>query len=346
MTIRIAALGVSHWHSIYDAAYLRHLARMPEVELIGVQDSNPAVAAQRATEVGHPAVFASATQMLDTLRPDFVVALGRHDTMAGVAHDLLERRLPFLMEKPMGLNAKEVATIAERVRAQGSYVAVPMPQRDSAFVRHARRMLAEGAFGPLSHLYIRTNRFTSARYPAWNCEWMLDPQASGGGCLRNLGMHGLDIFLSLTGETACVTGAQFGYQALRTRVEDYASVLLRTPTGVCGTLEVGNTYPRRTTEGVQPGAGRDKLLDGADGEWKIVGRDALLMAKDGNIRIVTADGEQNFSDLPTENPAYHCLASILTAWRDGLPPPVGVEDCLNAVRLIDEAYALGNATAA
>ena len=36
---------------------------------------------------------------------------------------------------------------------------------------------------------------------------MLDP-AEAGGCLRNLGPHGLDMFLFLTGEEAEVTGAQ------------------------------------------------------------------------------------------------------------------------------------------
>ena len=38
-------------------------------------------------------------------------------------------------------------------------------------------MLAEGRFGPLSHLYLRLNRPTSARYPAWDSPWMLDPRA-------------------------------------------------------------------------------------------------------------------------------------------------------------------------
>src|SRR5262249_32920129 len=32
-----------------------------------------------------------------------------------------------------------------------------------------------------------------ARYPAWDCAWMLDPAEAGGGCLRNLGPHGLAI---------------------------------------------------------------------------------------------------------------------------------------------------------
>ncbi len=37
MTIRVAAVEVSHWHALNDAAYLRHLLAMPDVELVGIQ---------------------------------------------------------------------------------------------------------------------------------------------------------------------------------------------------------------------------------------------------------------------------------------------------------------------
>ena len=33
MTIRIAAIEVSHWHAVYDAAYLRHLVAIGSSEL-------------------------------------------------------------------------------------------------------------------------------------------------------------------------------------------------------------------------------------------------------------------------------------------------------------------------
>jgi len=46
--IRVAAIGVSHWHSLYDSAYLRHLAAMPDMRLVALQDSSAEIAAQRA----------------------------------------------------------------------------------------------------------------------------------------------------------------------------------------------------------------------------------------------------------------------------------------------------------
>jgi predicted dehydrogenase len=102
MTIRVAAIEVSHWHALNDAAYLRHLAAMPDVELVAVQDSDAALVAKRAAEVGNPPTYTDYHEMLAATRPDFVVALGRHRQMAAIAHDLLDQGYPFLMEKPMG----------------------------------------------------------------------------------------------------------------------------------------------------------------------------------------------------------------------------------------------------
>ena len=108
MTIRVATIEVSHWHALNDAAYLRHLIAMPDVELVAIQDSDAGLVARRAAEVGSPPTFMDYRQMLAATRPDFVVALGRHRQMAGIAHDLLDQGYPFLMEKPMGINASEV----------------------------------------------------------------------------------------------------------------------------------------------------------------------------------------------------------------------------------------------
>ena len=68
----------------------------------------------------------------------------------------------------MGVNAAEVQSIADKARDKQAFVAVPLSQRYQPFVARARRMLADGQFGPLSHLYFRLNRPTSARYPAWH----------------------------------------------------------------------------------------------------------------------------------------------------------------------------------
>ena len=72
MTIRVAGIEVGHWHSLFDAAYLRHLVKMPDVALVAVQDSDGALVRKRAAEVGNPQVFTDYVRMLEETKPDFV----------------------------------------------------------------------------------------------------------------------------------------------------------------------------------------------------------------------------------------------------------------------------------
>jgi predicted dehydrogenase len=323
MAIRVAAIEVSHWHALNDAAYLRHLVAMPDVELVAIQDSNSDLVAKRAAEVGSPPTFTDHREMLAATRPDFVVALGRHRQMARIAHDLLDLGYPFLMEKPMGINAAEVEAVAAKADRLGAFLAVPLAQRYGAFAKYARELLAADRFGPLSHFYVRINRPGPARYPAWDCAWMLDPAEAGGGSLRNLGPHGLDMFLHLTGEEAQVTGCQLSRRAHECAVEDYASVLLRSANGILGTVEVGNGFPRV----------------GTDGEWKLAGRDAILTMKDGVLKLATAKGDETLPGDDVTAPYFTAVRDAIDHWKKGAPPPMGVHDCLRAVRLIDQAYA-------
>ena len=242
--------------------------------------------------------------------------------MAGIAHDLLDQGYPFLMEKPMGINAAEVEAVAAKATALDAFVAVPLAQRYAPFAKRARELLAAGRFGPLSHIYVRINRPAPPRYQAWDCSWMLDPAESGGGCLRNLGSHGLDMFLYLTEESAQVTGAQLSRRAHEQPVEDYASVFLRSASGILGTVEVGNGFPR----------------DGTDGEWKIAGRDAILTMKDGVLKLATADGDETLPGTDVTAPYFTTVRDALEHWQRGAPPPISVHDCARAVRLIDQAY--------
>src|SRR5260370_9342243 len=287
MTIPVAAIEVRHWHALHDAAYLRHLIAMQDVELVAIQDSDADLVARRAAEVGRPPTFTDYRKMLATTRPNFIVALGRHCQLAQIAHDLLGQGYPCLMEKPMGISGPEVVAVAAKEARLNAFGAGPLGQRYGPFVARARELLGAGRLGPLSHIYVRINRPGPARYQAWGCAWMLDPAQAGGGCLRNLGPHGLDMFLHLTGEEAQVTGAQLSPPPPERPVEGYASVTLRSAGGILGTVEVGNGFPR----------------DGTDGEWKIAGRDAILTMKDGIMKLATANGDETVPS-PAVTPPY------------------------------------------
>ena len=330
MPTRVAAIGVCHWHSLYDAAYLRHLSAMDDVEIVGIHDQDASIAEHRTSEMGRAIpTFTDYGRMLSEVKPDFVLALGPHNTMAAVAHHLLDRRIPFIMEKPMSYNAKELRGVVEKADAVDGFAAVPLGNRYLPLIAKAKEWIEEGTYGPMTHFYARMNRPSSTRYPAWGSGWMLDPEIANGGCLRNLGSHGFDAFVNLTGEgeEIDVIGAQLSWAVHRQPVEDYASVLLMSRRGILGTIEIGNGFPR----------------SGTDGEWKVAFRDAILTLKDGDLKLNTSDGEELIPSEAPEIPGSQVVRETIDAAARGDKPPISVHDCYRAVRLIDAAYiAAGN----
>ncbi|MCC7107150.1 MAG: Gfo/Idh/MocA family oxidoreductase [Chloroflexi bacterium] len=324
MTIRVAAIGVNHWHSLYDAGYLLQFQRMPDVQIVGVQDGDPEIAAHRAAAVGNPPAYTDYEQMLAELKPDFVLALGRPSEMGAIAHYLLDHGFPFIMEKPMGYDAEVVRSIAEKAAATGGFAAAPFPYRYQPQIELARTLIREGRLGPISHITVRHMRPTSARYPGWGAAWMLDPSIANGGCLRNLGAHGLDVFNFLVDEETNVIGAQISSRALGEAVDDYATVMLRSASGIVGNVEAGNLFPR----------------DGTQAVLHVSGRDGLFTVTGNNARLITKDAEGSQTLGLDDRPSYILLRETLDRWQRGDPPRVQAADCYRAMRLVDQAYKL------
>jgi len=69
---RIAAIDVSHWHSAYDAAYLRVLRDLG-CDIVGVSDRDERIAKNRAERFGSTP-FTDYRRMIETTKPEFVVA--------------------------------------------------------------------------------------------------------------------------------------------------------------------------------------------------------------------------------------------------------------------------------
>src|SRR5438045_4215675 len=98
---RVAVIGVGHWHSTYDAAYLE-LLRGLGVNIVGISDDDAGILRDRAARF-KVEPFGDYRTMLERTRTDFVVALGRHVDMPDIFRHLVRVRIPFLMEKPWGV---------------------------------------------------------------------------------------------------------------------------------------------------------------------------------------------------------------------------------------------------
>jgi len=157
--------------------------------------------------------------------------------------------------------------------------------------------------------------------------WMLDPQQSGGGALRNLGIHGADAFLMLTGgEPYSVKGAALHNRIHHRAVEEFGSILLESDSGVIATVEAGYSYASRQA--------------GGDFEWRIALSDRYLIDRDSTVSSV-GFGDSAPEILPNrpQGERYREFGrDTLERLAAGSPPIADLEDCYNAMLLVDRAY--------
>jgi predicted dehydrogenase len=84
------------------------------------------------------------------------------------------------MEKPWGTYADTVADLARLADEKGAWVMVPFMNRYSFWAVTAKRMIADGEFGRISHIFYRGIRPTTRRYVEWDSPWMTDKSKAGG----------------------------------------------------------------------------------------------------------------------------------------------------------------------
>jgi predicted dehydrogenase len=308
-------VGVAHWHAPIYAASLAELG----VALVGASDPDAAAGAACAAKLGL-AFDADAGAMLDRLRPDIAFVLPRHDRAMATLAPVLARRIPFLIEKPMGLNGREAQAIADA--AAGLFAVPALANRDLAIWRRVAELKAAGSFGTVMHAHFRVVNGPPGRYRDWGVGWMLDPAISGGGALRNLGFHGADAALMLAGPALEVRGAAVSNAVYGLPVEEFATALLAVPGGPAISIEAGYSY----------------ASGGGDMEWRIAATGAYLRETRGRLEVRLADGTLEAGDVPV--PGYTgFVARVLACLRDGSRPPATLDDCAAAAALIDRIYA-------
>ena len=324
MPKRVAAIDVSHWHSTYDASYLRVLRDLG-CDIVGVSDRNERIVKDRAERFGSTP-FIDYRRMIETTRPEFVVALGRHRDMPETFRFLVDAGVPFIMEKPWGTDPDTVAALARLAAEKGAWVGVPFMVRYSFWAVTVKRMIAAGEFGRISHIVYRGIRPTMRRYVEWDSPWMAEKSQAGGGALLNLGGHGFDIARFVTREEPQVVSAVVSRQVHGAEVEDYAFATMRTPSGIVIHNEVGYTMPTWPS-------------NQTDGEQKVAGERLLLRQVPGGLQILAPGREETIPQPPDWVAGYpRAVREALEAYSRGDQPPIPASECVHAVRLIFDAY--------
>jgi predicted dehydrogenase len=316
---RTIVVGASHWHV---PLYAEAIAEVHDV--VGLSDEDPGRVGDLAKLWDCP-VEADWRRLLELRDIELAYVFGPHDRMPEVCRALIERDIPFVVEKPLGTSIeqlREVRRAAEEARVPAT---VPLIQRGGP----ADRWLAKAG----RPVYQRLSFIAGPpeRYERNGNPWMLVPERAGGGCLANLGPHFADLFLQRSGNTTAEVDARLSSALHTGTVEDHATLLLTAPDGREAIIEVGYAFPdsglkRYCSYSSAGEAGFASIT--SDGE-------ATFTTLDGSTERAVIDVDSD----PLYEPFVRQVARTLGDGFRGLPTLGELEDTM---RIIWHAYGTGS----
>jgi UDP-N-acetyl-2-amino-2-deoxyglucuronate dehydrogenase len=255
-TLRFAIVGCG---GIIAPTHIAALNKLPNAQIAAMCDINPATGAPRAEAAGCP-FFTDYRDMLAQIKPDVVSICAPHPLHAPIAVESLAAGAHVLTEKPMSIEVAEADRMIAAADAAGKILAVNFQQRFKPSIEYARKLVDDGAIGPLVRVlvvepWLRT--FAYYRMSTWRGNWL----GEGGAVLLNQAPHTLDLLCHLAGPPSKV----WGWTRTMTHqieCEDTFQAMLEYPNGAPGYI---------TSSTAEAGVERRIQIVGDRGAVEIVG---------------------------------------------------------------------------
>jgi predicted dehydrogenase len=191
--LRVGLVGCGRIARVHRA----YLQGLPQVELIGICDSDATARASFALEASLPQ-FATLGEMVERGRPDAVHVLTPPNTHAGLALELLRAGVNVLVEKPMALCAAEADAVVAAARRAGRWITVDHNRWFDPVVQRAAARVASGALGRVVgvDVFQGAEAGEAEKLSAGHGHWSA---RLPGGVLNNLASHPLYLLRRFAG---------------------------------------------------------------------------------------------------------------------------------------------------
>ncbi len=171
-----------------------------------------------------------------------------NDQHAPAAEAFLKAGIHVICDKPVTTTLKDAKRLKALAQQHGRIFALTHNYTGYPMVRHARRMVRDGALGDI--------RVVQVEYPQdWLTErleatgqkqaaWRADPKRSGaGGCIGDVGTHAYNLVDFITGIAATELCAEMTSFVKGRVLDDNIQILLRYANGARGTLWASQVAP-------------------------------------------------------------------------------------------------------
>jgi predicted dehydrogenase len=218
--LRFGLIGCGHIGQLRAAA----LAQAGPLPLVAVSDASSEAAAA-LTGRRRADIEKDWPGLLRRADVEAVIVSTPPSSHAEICIAALEAGKHVLCEKPLAISASECHAIVEAAGRSGRLLATGFNYRFYPSIRKARAILDRGLIGELDHI----RAYSGYSATDGTTPWLYEAAVTGGGTLRDNGIHLIDLCRYFLGEVAEVEGFASNAVWRRDGCEDNGFGLLRSP---------------------------------------------------------------------------------------------------------------------
>ena len=334
--IRVGLIGFGLAGAVFHAPLV---STTPGLRLAAVVTANPERTLEARRDYPGVSVLETPEQLWEHAGElDLVVVASPNRTHAPLARAALDAGLPVVLDKPLAATAAEGRGLIEEAGRSGLLLTVFHNRRWDGDFLTVRRLLERGELGRVQRFESRFERWRPQAKAGWRQS--VAPE-DAGGLLYDLGSHLIDQALILFGPVVRVY-AELGRPYPGVEVDNDTFVSLEHADGVRSHLWM-------STVAAQPGP-RFRLLGSAAGYTKFgldVQEETLKRGgrpsdprwgEEPEQLWGLIGAENDVRPLRTEPGCYQCFyQGIVSALRDGAPPPVDPAEAVAVLDVIEAA---------
>src|ERR1051325_6944118 len=301
--IRIAIAGCGeHSRTSHAAPLARYAAAHPnEIELAAACDLNLDRAVEFCRSFGFIRPYEDLDEMLSVEKLDACVSVMPMEKIVGMGIKLLERRLPCVIEKPLGTSLTEIEKLGQVARDTQTPHMVSVNRRFMPYLNQARSWIHD--HGPLR--YLRASQVRHRREEA--------------DFIWSTAIHVVDALRYIAGEVAT-------FDVTQPPNTQWYVISLRFASGTVGQIEVLPTagMVEESYEFFADGC-RARVTAGSGAQV------SLRWWEDGALVIESHAGEEQPEEL--RNGAYQEVEEFVRALQTGARPQPCIDDILPSARI-------------
>jgi len=186
-------------------------------------------------------MFEKEAQLPSGERMDFVTIVTPNFVHFGPAMMALENGFHVVIDKPITFTLEEAVQLKAKVEETGLLLALTHTYSGYPAVKHARKMVADGAFGKIRKVYVEypqgwlSQKVEDTGNP--QASWRTDPKRSGkAGCMGDIGTHAHHLAEYITGLKTTEVCAELNVFVPNRMLDDDGAALLKFENGAKGVL--------------------------------------------------------------------------------------------------------------